>query len=253
MVGYTELLQKHAAPSLDEKGRRYMTTILDSTKRMGTLIDDLLSFSRIARTETRETTVSLQQLVKEVREEIQPETSGRDIAWKVGELPELRGDRAMLRLALVNLISNAVKFTRKRRHAEIEIGLKNRVALRTELPYDLPSVFGDRIQLQQLVLNLIMNGIESMTTVTDRPRELAISTHDGATEQVLVSVRDSGIGLDPQSSERMFEAFYTTKPHGMGMGLSISRSIVKNHGGRLWAVPNEGAGATFQFTVPRYK
>jgi len=122
MVGYTELLQKHASSALDEKSRRFMATILDSTKRMGNLIDDLLSFSRIARTETRETTVSLQQLVKEVRDEIQPETSGRDIAWRVGELPELRGDRAMLRLALVNLISNAVKFTRKRPHAEIEIG-----------------------------------------------------------------------------------------------------------------------------------
>jgi PAS domain S-box-containing protein len=122
MVGFTELLQKHLASALDEKGRRYVTTILDSTKRMGTLIDDLLAFSRIARAETRETTVSLAQLVKEVRDEMQPETSGRDIAWRVGELPELRGDRSMLRLALVNLISNAVKFTRKRPRAEIEIG-----------------------------------------------------------------------------------------------------------------------------------
>jgi PAS domain S-box-containing protein len=122
MVGYTELLQKHAGSALDEKSRRYTATILDSTKRMGNLIDDLLAFSRIARAETRETTVSLQQLVKEVRDEIQPETSGRDIAWTVGELPELHGDRAMLRLALVNLISNAVKFTRKRQRAEIEIG-----------------------------------------------------------------------------------------------------------------------------------
>jgi PAS domain S-box-containing protein len=122
MAGYTELLQKHAASGLDEKSRRFMATILESTKRMGNLIDDLLSFSRIARTETRETTVNLQQLVKEVRDEIQPETSGRDIAWRVGELPELHGDRAMLRLALVNLISNAVKFTRKRPHAQIEIG-----------------------------------------------------------------------------------------------------------------------------------
>jgi len=122
MVGYTELLQRHAGASLDEKSRRYMATIVDSTKRMGSLIDDLLSFSRIARTEARETTVSMQQLVKEVRAEIEPDTTGREIDWRVGELPDLYGDRSMLRLALVNLISNAVKFTRKRQHAEIEIG-----------------------------------------------------------------------------------------------------------------------------------
>jgi len=122
MVGFTELLQKHASSALDEKSRRYMTTILDSANRMGNLIDDLLSFSRIARTERRETTVSLEQLVKEVRAEMLPETGGRNIAWRIGELPDLYGDRSMLRLALVNLISNAVKFTRKRPHAEIEIG-----------------------------------------------------------------------------------------------------------------------------------
>jgi signal transduction histidine kinase/CheY-like chemotaxis protein len=129
--------------------------------------------------------------------------------------------------------------------------LKNRVALRTELRDDLPNVLGDRIQLQQLVLNLIMNGIEAMSGVGDRPRELAISTQSGEPDQVLVKVRDSGVGLDPKSSERIFDAFYTTKPAGMGMGLSISRSIVQNHGGRLWAVPNDrGPGTMFQFTVP---
>jgi PAS domain S-box-containing protein len=130
---------------------------------------------------------------------------------------------------------------------------KNRVALRVELVDDLPPVLGDRIQLQQLVLNLFMNGIEAMSTVGDRPRELAVTTQNGETDQVLVTVRDSGVGLDPQGRERIFDAFYTTKPEGMGMGLSISQSIVQNHGGRLWAVANDGPGATFQFTVPKYK
>jgi PAS domain S-box-containing protein len=122
MVGYTELLQKNAAALLDEKGSRYMMMILESAKRMGTLIDDLLAFSRIGRAETRETMVSLEQLVKEAQNEVWQETEGRNLTWKIGSLPDLYGDRSMLRLALVNLISNAVKFSRNRPQPEIEIG-----------------------------------------------------------------------------------------------------------------------------------
>jgi PAS domain S-box-containing protein len=122
MVGFTELLQKHIGPGLDEKGNRYIRIILESAKKMGNLIDDLLAFSRIGRAEARQTMVSLEQLVKEVLTEMQQETGGRNIAWKVGALPNLYGDRSMLRLALVNLISNAVKFTRTQPQAEIEIG-----------------------------------------------------------------------------------------------------------------------------------
>src|SRR4029077_4974192 len=122
MAGYAELLQKNASSILDEKSRRYMTTILESAKRMGDLIDDLLAFSRIGRTETRKTMVSLEQLVKEALSEVQQETDGRNMGWTIGALPNLYGDRSMLRLALVNLVANAVKFTRKRPRAEIEIG-----------------------------------------------------------------------------------------------------------------------------------
>jgi PAS domain S-box-containing protein len=122
MVGFTELLQKHIGPTLDEKGHRYVGIILESAKKMGSLIDDLLAFSRIGRAETRETMVGLEQLVKEVLIDMQPETDGRKIAWKIGVLPNLYGDRSMLKLVLVNLISNALKFTRKHPQPEIEIG-----------------------------------------------------------------------------------------------------------------------------------
>lgn len=122
VAGYTELLQKHSAAVLDEKSRRYMTTILEAAKKMGALIDDLLAFSRIGRAETRESTVNLGLLLKDVLAEVQQDADGRTIAWTIGALPDLYGDRSMLRLALVNLISNAVKFTRTRPRAEIEIG-----------------------------------------------------------------------------------------------------------------------------------
>ena len=122
VVGYSELLQKQAASLLDDKSQRYMKTILESSKRMGNLIDDLLSFSRIGRAETRKMPVDLEQLVKEVVTDIGQETKGRDIAWKIDALPVCYGDRSMLKLVLVNLISNAVKFTRVRTQAEIEIG-----------------------------------------------------------------------------------------------------------------------------------
>jgi PAS domain S-box-containing protein len=125
MVGFTELLQKNAAPVLNEKSQRYVTTILDSAKRMGNLIDDLLSFSRIGRAETRMSTVNLDQLVQEVLSEARQEIGRREVSWKIGALPTCYGDRSMLRLVFVNLISNALKFTRTRERAEIEIGLES--------------------------------------------------------------------------------------------------------------------------------
>jgi two-component system sensor kinase FixL len=128
--------------------------------------------------------------------------------------------------------------------------LRSNIWLRTELATHLPPVQGDRVQLQQVVLNLVVNGIEAMKPITNRPRELLIKSDQFESDKVLVSVKDTGIGLDPESLDRIFNAFYTTKPEGMGMGLSISRSIIEAHGGRLWARPNEGLGATFQFTLP---
>ncbi|NKE73774.1 PAS domain-containing protein [Nitrospiraceae bacterium HYJII51-Mn-bac16s-1-B09] len=129
---------------------------------------------------------------------------------------------------------------------------RNKIALRMELAPDLPPVLGDRVQLQQVLLNLIMNGIEAMNRVDDRPRELVIRTDFGETDQVRVAVQDSGIGLEPQHIEKIFDAFYTTKSEGMGMGLAISRSIVENHGGRLWAAPNNDSGATFLVTFLKH-
>jgi signal transduction histidine kinase len=129
---------------------------------------------------------------------------------------------------------------------------KNRVALRMDLAADVPPVLGDRVQLQQVILNLVMNGVEAMALVADRPRELVIRSRQHESDKVLVAVQDSGIGIDGQNLEKIFNAFYTTKSQGMGMGLAISRSIVENHNGRLWAVPNDGPGATFQFTLLKY-
>jgi len=126
---------------------------------------------------------------------------------------------------------------------------RNHVALQTQLSDDMPLVFADRIQLQQVMLNLMMNAIEAMTQVTT-PRELLISSGADDSKGVVVVVRDSGPGLDSKSLERLFEPFYTTKPQGMGMGLAICRSIVEAHGGKLWAITNEGRGASFQFTLP---
>src|SRR5229473_4476242 len=126
LVGYSELLQRQASSLLDEKSQRFIRTILDSAKRMGNLIDDLLAFSRIGRVETKKTKVDLEQLVQEVVAEIGQDTKSRDIAWKIGALPVCYGDRSMLRLVVVNLVSNAVKFTRMRRPAQIEIGCVDR-------------------------------------------------------------------------------------------------------------------------------
>jgi len=124
------------------------------------------------------------------------------------------------------------------------------VALAVDLASGLPPVLGDRVQLQQVVLNLVMNGIEAMAGVENRPRELLIRCEQKEPGTILVAVRDSGSGVDPQDTNQIFDAFYTTKPYGLGMGLSISRSIVEAHGGQLWATPIEPHGAIFQFSLP---
>jgi signal transduction histidine kinase len=126
----------------------------------------------------------------------------------------------------------------------------NKVSVQMEFADGLPVVQGDRVQLQQVTLNLIINAIEAMTGLSDGSRQLLIGTERDASGEVLVTVQDSGPGLNPDSLDNLFDAFYTTKPDGMGMGLSISRSIVEAHGGRLWAVSHDGPGAIFQFTLP---
>jgi signal transduction histidine kinase len=128
---------------------------------------------------------------------------------------------------------------------------RNRVKLRAELAEGLPSITGDRVQLQQVILNLLLNASDAMNGVHDRPRELTIRTESDAGDCVRLIVKDAGAGIDPHTMEKLFEPFYTTKSGGMGIGLSVSRSIVESHRGRLWAAPNDGPGATFSFSIPR--
>jgi two-component system sensor kinase FixL len=127
---------------------------------------------------------------------------------------------------------------------------RNPVELRISLASGLPPVPADRVQLQQVILNLIVNALEAMHDVGDRPRELTVNSGTCDSNEVFLEVRDSGPGLDAANLDRLFRSFYTTKPEGMGMGLSISRLIVESHGGRLWATPNDPHGAVFRFTLP---
>jgi PAS domain S-box-containing protein len=204
MAGYAELLQRNSLSALDEKSHRYVTLILESAKRMGTLIDDLLAFSRIGRAETRETTVHLDLLVKEVLGEVQQDMDGRNIAWKISALPDLYGDRSMLRLALVNLISNAVKFTRTRPQAEIEIGCleKNK-------------------------------------------------------DEVVVFIKDNGVGFDMKYVDKLFGVFRrlhaTGAFEGTGIGLATVQRIIHRHGGKVWAEGSVDRGATFFLSVPSHR
>jgi PAS domain S-box-containing protein len=128
---------------------------------------------------------------------------------------------------------------------------KNKVILGLELADDLPFVTGDRVQLQQVILNLLVNASDAMSTVDGRPRKLLIKTEQDEGDRVRLTVKDTGVGFDPETAGRLFDAFYTTKDDGMGVGLSVSRSIIESHHGRLWAAQNDGPGATFAFSVPR--
>lgn len=165
--------------------------------------------------------------------------------------------------AIISRIRNLVKKTAPRNEvvdldevirevlalAETE-ARRNHVTLQRELADDLPHVLGDRVQLQQVILNLVVNGLEAISKGNNGPRELSVVSRRQADDSVIIAVRDSGIGLDPANAAHVFDAFFTTKTDGMGMGLAISRTIIESHGGRLWAEPNSPHGAVFQFTLP---
>jgi len=127
---------------------------------------------------------------------------------------------------------------------------RNKVIVRMELAGELPPVQGDRVQLQQVILNLFLNASDAMSGVDDRPRQLVIRTERDEKDRVRLSVRDTGVGFEPQELDRLFDAFYTTKSSGMGIGLSVSRCIIESHKGCLWAIANDGPGATFSFSIP---
>ena len=202
MAGFSELLQKNSASVLDNKSKRYIGVILESAKKMGALIDDLLGFSRIGRAETSKATVNLAQLVEEALSEVRRDLGDRNIVWKVDKLPAAYGDRAMLRLALVNLISNAVKFTRTRTPAEIEIGYMKQ---------------------------------------TDN--------------QVVMFVRDNGVGFDMKYASKLFGVFQRLHPteafEGTGIGLATVQRIAHRHGGRAWGEGVVGEGATFYLSIAK--
>jgi PAS domain S-box-containing protein len=202
IVGYTELLQKNANPILDAKSRRHMMMILESAKQMGSLIDDLLAFSKMGRAEMQKTIISLDQLVKEALRELRQETNGRNIVWRFGTLPNLYGDRSMLKLALVNLISNSVKFTRTRPKPEIEIGCT-----------------------------------------------------DGGKDEIIVIIRDNGVGFDMKYVNKLFGVFQrlhrAEEFEGTGIGLANVQRIIHRHGGRVWAEGLVERGATFYFSFPK--
>jgi PAS domain S-box-containing protein len=156
-----------------------------------------------------------------------------------------KADPSMVRLDINEVVEEALTLVRHE-------SLRHGVAIQLELQAGLPPVRGDRIQLQQVIVNLVINGMQAMATLGDRERGLIMRTQRGQSDQVLVAVEDAGVGIEPENADRLFSAFYTTKPEGLGMGLSICRSIIEAHGGHVWASPNPGDGMTFQFTIPAY-
>jgi hypothetical protein len=201
IIGFTELLDGSIGASCSDEDRDFLNRIKKSGRDMGRLIDDLLDFSRMGRAELRRSEVNLQELLETVLVEIQPETAGRNIVWQKGELPTVQADPALLRKVLVNLLTNAIKYTRPRDPAKIEIGCK----------------------------------LEP--------------------DEVVVFVRDNGVGYDMEFADKLFGVFQRLHRHdefeGTGVGLANVRRIISRHGGRTWAEGKTNEGATFYFSLPR--
>ena len=202
IIGYVELLQKYASAGLDEKSSRYLTTISEAAKRMGVLIDDLLTFSRIGRVEMQKSVFHLAQLIEEIRNDLQHEMKGRTIIWEIESLPDLYGDRSLMKLVFLNLLSNAIKFTSPCPEAKIAIG-----------------------------------------------------TVSGEEEEIVVFVRDNGVGFNMQYADKLFGVFQRLHSagefEGTGIGLANVQRIVHRHGGRTWADGSVGGGATFSVSIPK--
>jgi C4-dicarboxylate-specific signal transduction histidine kinase len=250
--------RKRAEEDLRESERRYRETQLELAH-----VNRVTTMGQLAASIAHEVTQPLTAVVV---------NAGAALRWLGGQPPDLKEVRQALddivkdgnragevidrvralikkvpprsdRLDINETIREVIALTR----SEV---LRNGVSLQTQLATGLPLVQGDRIQLQQVMLNLIVNAIEATSGASEGMRELLISTGKDASNAVLVAVRDSGPGLDPEGLSRLFDAFYTTKPGGMGMGLPICRSIIEGNGGRIWATANVPQGAVFQFTLP---
>jgi C4-dicarboxylate-specific signal transduction histidine kinase len=198
--------------------------------------------------------------------------AGTAVRWLARRPPNLKEARVVIDRIIndgrraADIVNRIRNFSKKapEQNAELEINevvleimgltrvatVEHDVSVKLQLSEELPRILGDRVQLQQVILNLIMNAIEAMSEVKDGSRDLLISTSKAEADDVLVTVSDTGPGLPHANEERLFEAFYTTKASGLGMGLSICRSIVQNHGGRLWAAPNHPRGAVFCMLLP---
>jgi PAS domain S-box-containing protein len=204
LLGFANLLNQQASETLDEESRHYLKVISDSAIRMGKLIDDLLSFSRMGRVEMMKTRVNMNDLVQDVLETVQPELQGREIAWSVGRIPEVHGDPSLLKMVMVNLVSNAIKFTAQKPQASIEIG--------------------------------------------SRP--------ENADEEVIY-IKDNGVGFDMKYAGKLFGLFQrlhrADEFEGTGLGLANIRRIILRHGGRTWAEGAVDQGATFYFSLKKYK
>jgi signal transduction histidine kinase len=200
VVGFIELLSASKGPGMDEEAQRFLKTIAGATKRLSRLIDDLLAFSHTAGTGIRKTRVNLKTICNRAVRELAGETAGREVEWIWGELPEVNGDPSLLRQVLINLIGNALKYTRRRQQARIEIG----------------------------------------------------SRKEG--EEIVVHVKDNGVGFDMRQAERLFAVFQRLHPpsefEGTGIGLANVRRIIHQHGGRTWAEAEVNQGATFYFSLP---
>jgi len=235
VMGFVGMLQKDAGPALSEKSLRYLATISESAKRMGDLIDELLAFSRVGRAVVQKVDVNLDELVRETLGDFQAETKGRNIVWKIHRLPVVRADRALLHLVLVNLISNAVKFTGTRAQAEIEIGC-------------VPAGVAEANAADEQTQPGTMPAQQPMPHTTARRRP-------GDDGETVIFIRDNGAGFDPLYAGKLFGVFQRLHSNdefeGTGIGLANVQRIIQRHGGRTWAEGVVDGGATFYFSIAK--